>query len=229
MSGIREQAQTHQNNRPQKQKGEAPMQGNGRPWRRVAVALVVASLGLNLASCGPIGTTGGAENPETEMSNQFVNRSVRGNILVSKVLPVRLRLRRGWQAAPENVLHDSADLQAYNPDANMFLLVLGENRSSVAAGSLDEQATRYIQIMKTGMTQVLTPESRTDVSTVGTSPAVQYELRGEVLSKSVAYLHTTVELDENYYQIVVWTPDERQAANASEMQAIVQGFGPDQR
>ncbi len=229
MSGIREAAQPSQTNQPGQRDNERSRQGRQQPWRRVAVALVVASLGLSLASCGPVGTTDGAEGSATEMSNQFMSRSVRGNHLVSKMLPVRLRLRRGWQAAPANVLHDSADLQAYNPDADIFLLVLGEQRANVAAGSLDEQASRYVQIMKTGMTQVLANESRTDVSSVSTSPAVQYQLRGEVLGKSVAYLHTTVELDENYYQIVVWTPDDRQAANLGEMQAIVQGFGPDPR
>lgn len=232
MSGNREQVQNRQSNgQPEQgqQVNDAPRKGSQPPLRQMAVVLVVASLGLSLAGCGPVGTSSGLENSASDTSNQFVNRSVRGNLLVSKMLPIRLRLRNGWQPAPENILHDSADLQAYNPDADIFLIVLGERRASVVAGSLEEQASRYLQLMKTGMSQTLANESLTEVNSIGSAPAVQYELRGVVLEKPVAYLHTTVQLDENYYQVVVWTPDDLRTANIGEMKAIVQGFGPDQR
>ncbi|HIK44848.1 MAG TPA: hypothetical protein IGR64_08145 [Leptolyngbyaceae cyanobacterium M65_K2018_010] len=204
-------------------------------WPRALVnRLVPLGLGLWLATglvgCGRLGLSSSAdEAAAAAMGNQFVDRSVRGSSLVSKMLPVRLRLRRGWQAAPAKTLHPSADLQAYNPGQEIYLLVLGESNTSVAPGNLEDQASRYVQLLKGGFQQVISNEARTSVERVSNFPAVQYEVRGEVLGKSVAYLHTTVQMDDHYYQVVVWTPNDLHAANAEEMRAIVQEFGPEQQ
>jgi hypothetical protein len=183
-------------------------------------------LGLGLTGCDPF--TGSSQTPEAaSMANQRVDRSVRGTTVVSKMLPARLRLRRGWRAAPPNTLHSNADLQAYNPNQNIFLVVLGESNANVLQGGIEDQAIRYLQLMQSGFDRVISSEARTSVERINGFPAVQYEVRGEVLGKAVAYLHTTVQMDNHYYQIVVWTPDTLHAANAEEMRAIVQEFGPD--
>jgi hypothetical protein len=43
----------------------------------------------------------------------------------------------------------------------------------------------------------------------------------------VAYLHTTVAMNDRYYQVVAWTPNSRYSQNVDEMQAIIQEFQPD--
>jgi hypothetical protein len=76
---------------------------------------------------------------------------------------------------------------------------------------------------------VTRPEALTDITQVGNYPAVQYELQANVRGESVAYLHTTVDMLDHYYQVVTWTAADRYDDNREEMQAIVQKFGPDQR
>ncbi len=158
------------------------------------------------------------------MANQYVDRGFRGNLLVSRLKPISLRLNNGWQAAPAGTLNTSADLEAYNPDQTMFLVVLGEDRAAVAPGNLDDQASFYLQILKGGLTQVIANQERTGVDRVNGFPAVQYQLRGDVNQNPIAYLHTTVEMGDNYYQVVVWTPDDLRIANGDAMRAIVQEF-----
>jgi hypothetical protein len=158
------------------------------------------------------------------MANQYVDRGFRGTMLVSRLKPVSLRLQNGWRAAPAGTLHANADLEAYNPDQTMFLIVLGEDRTAVAPGNLEDQANFYLQILKGGFTQVMGDQSRTEVNEINGFPAVQYEVRGDVAQNPVAYLHTTVEMGDNYYQVVVWTPDDLRMANADAMRAIVQEF-----
>jgi hypothetical protein len=205
----------------------AEIKGLVQPRWMASVALGSSVLlGLGLTGCDPF--TGSSQTPEAaEMANQRVDRSMRGTLLVSKMLPARLRLRRGWRAAPPNTLHSNADLQAYNPDQDIFLVVLGETNANVVQGDIEDQAARYLQLMQSGFDRVISSEARTSVERINGFPAVQYELRGEVFGKAVAYLHTTVQMDNHYYQIVVWTPDTLHAANAEEMRAIVQEFGPD--
>jgi hypothetical protein len=189
-------------------------------WAPLAL-IAVATLGMT--GCRTLGLS--RSQPDSDaMTNQRIDQSFRGDMLVSRLKPVRLRLPSGWQAAPTGSLHPSADLEAHNPDETMFLVVLGEDRNAVAQGNLEEQANIYLQILKGGLNPIVANQARTSVERVNGFPAVQYEVRGDVSQRTVAYLHTTVEMGEEYYQVVVWTPDDLRVANSEAMRAIVQEF-----
>lgn len=191
--------------------------------------LFVILLTLSLAGCRTLGLPSLVKEPEaTATNNQFLERSVRGDRVVSKILPVRLRLRPGWQEAPINSLHDQADLQIYHPGQQIYLVVLGESKAMVPAGNLEQQASRYLALLESGLTAPVSPASRTGVSQIANFPAIQYELQGQVLGQAVNYLHTTLEVADHYYQVVVWTPKDKYVANGEEMGGIVQGFDSDQ-
>jgi hypothetical protein len=190
-------------------------------WMRPV--LWASLLALGLSGCNTLGLSR-SPSSNGNMANQYVDRGFRGDLLTSRIKPVSLRLANGWQPAPTGRLHPNADLEAYNPDETMFLVVLGEDRASVAPGNLEEQATFYLQILKGGFSQVLATQTRTGVERVNSFPAVQYEVRGEVNQNAVAYLHTTVELGDSFYQVVVWTPDNLRIPNGEAMRAIAQEF-----
>lgn len=185
-------------------------------------------LGLLLVGCQTLGLAGSNPNSSSDYGNQYVIRTVRGNRLISRNVPASLGLRRGWEAVPDQVLHPSSDLQAHHPGQAIFVVVLGESKASVPQGPLDQQAMQYLQLMQLSFDRVTSPESRTGVSQINNYPAVQYILQADVRGQSVAYLHTTVEMGEYYYQVVAWTATNRYPANTDEMRAIVQGFGPEQ-
>lgn len=204
--------------------GGAMASNNGvRGQRRIQSVLVAGMVAMGLAGCGTLGLSRSPESTGT-MANQYVEGGFRGEMLVSRMKPVRLRLQNGWQPAPTASLHPNADLETYNPDQTMFLIVLGEDRDAVAPGNLEAQADIYLQILKGGFGEVIANQARTSVDQVNGFPAVQYEVRGNVNQRPVAYLHTTVEMGDNYYQVVVWTPDDLRIANSEAMRAIVQEF-----
>ncbi|MFM7221417.1 MAG: hypothetical protein ACKO21_14645 [Nodosilinea sp.] len=191
--------------------------------------LVVMILTLSLTGCRTLGLPSLVKQPEaTSTSNQFLERSVQGDRVVSKILPVRLRLRPGWQEAPANSLHDRADLQVYHPGQQIYLVVLGESKATVPAGTLEQQASRYLALLESGLTAPVSTPARTGVSQIANFPAVQYELQGQVLGQEVSYLHTTLEVGDHYYQVVIWTAKNKAVANREEMGKIVQGFDSDQ-
>lgn len=190
-------------------------------WMRPV--LWASLLALGLGGCNTLGLSRSPAG-NGNMANQYVDRGFRGDLLTSRMKPVSLRLTNGWQPASTGQLHPSADLEAYNPDERMFLVVLGENRASVAPGNLEDQATFYLQILKGGFSEVLDTQTRTSVERVNSFPAVQYEVRGQVNQNAVAYLHTTVELGDSFYQVVVWTPDNLRISNSAAMRAIAQEF-----
>ncbi|TVQ10640.1 MAG: hypothetical protein EA368_07060 [Leptolyngbya sp. DLM2.Bin27] len=196
---------------------------NGWGRQRWAHLALIAVATLGVSGCRTLGLS--RSQPDSDsMTNQRVDQSWRGDMLVSRLKPVRLRLQNGWQAAPTGSLHPSADLEAYNPNDTMFLIVLGEDRDAVTQGNLEDQANIYLQILKGGLNPIVANQARTSVERVSSFPAVQYEVRGDVSQRTVAYLHTTVEMGDNYYQVVVWTPDDMRVANSEAMRAIVQEF-----
>lgn len=196
---------------------------NGGGQQRWPGLALVAMMALGMAGCGTLGLS--RSQPDSDsMTNQRVDQSFRGDTLVSRLKPIQLSLPNGWRAAPTGSLHGNADLEAYNPNETMYLVVLGEDRSAVAQGNLQDQANIYLQILKGGLNSIVANQSLTGVDRVGSFPAVQYEVRGDVSQRPVAYLHTTVEMGDNFYQVVVWTPDDLRVANNEAMRAIVQEF-----
>lgn len=194
---------------------------------RYRSGLIGLGLGLLLSGCQTLGIAGSDPNLQNDYGNQYVSRSVRGSRLISRTLPVGLRLRRGWQPVPTQTFHPSSDLQAYHPGQAIFLVVLGESKTGVTPGTLEQQSSQYLQMMKLGFDQVTSAQSRTGVSQVNRYPAVQYALQADLRGQSVAYLHTTIEIGDHYYQVVTWTATNRYLANADEMSAITQEFGPE--
>lgn len=195
-----------------------------RPLGWLRPALLAGIVALGLGGCATLGLSSRSPEGTGDMANQYVDRGFRSNQLVSRLKPVSLSLSNGWRAAPTGTLHGNADLEAYNPDQTMYLVVLGEDRAAVAPGGLEDQANFYLQILKGGFSQVLANQARTGVDRINGFPAVQYEVRGNVSQNPVAYLHTTVEMGDNYYQVVVWTPDDLRVANSEAMRAIVEEF-----
>ncbi len=209
-----------------------PLHGVDKLWslnlRPSCPKLLIVLLTVTMLGCGPTETTNQVvESVETE-SSQRVVRNLRGENIVSKMSPVRLRLPRNWSPVPSNNLHPTAELQAHNPSREIFVIVLGEDRTQeVTDGALNQQAQSYLQILKAGLNQVLSQENLTEVNKVNGFDAVQYNVRGEVFGTEVAYLHTTVAMNDRYYQVVAWTPNSRYSQNVDEMQAIIQEFQPD--
>jgi hypothetical protein len=189
---------------------------------------MVALLALLLAGCSsPETDSRVVESVETE-SRQRIDRTLRGESLVSKESAVRLRLPRNWRPVPDNNLHPTAEIQAYNPNREIYVIVVGEDQANVAfSGDLNQQARAYLQLLKGSLDQVLSQENPTEVTSVNGANAAQYDLSGAIYNTEVAYLHTTVAMNNRYYQVVAWTPNDRFPENIDEMKAIIQEFRQD--
>ncbi|MBU6229023.1 MAG: hypothetical protein KGQ93_04965 [Cyanobacteria bacterium REEB459] len=208
------------------------------PWARgpggsrqgLSLLLLTLILGTGLGGCRILGLSSLVKPKDvTSSASQFAEKSLwGGDRVVSRVLPVRIALRKGWQEAPAHSLHSRADLQIYHPGQNIYLVVLGESKTVVPSGKLEQQARRYLQLLEQGFTSSTSKESAPVTTQINKIPAVQYEVEGEVMGLPVTYLHTTLEIADYYYQVVVWTASDRYAANGAEMRSILQGFGSDQ-
>jgi hypothetical protein len=196
-----------------------------KSWALVLITLVLVT---SLGGCKVLGLSSLVKKKQaTPTASQFAENSLWGGQVVSGGLPVRILLRKGWQEAPPNSLHSKADLQIYHPGQGIYLVVLGESKTVVPPDKLEQQARRYVKILEKGFTGSTSKESQPATIQINQFPALQYQIEGEVMGKPVTYLHTTVEIADYYYQVVVWTASDRYTANEQEMRSIIQGFGSD--
>ncbi|MBE9070744.1 hypothetical protein IQ260_29320, partial [Leptolyngbya cf. ectocarpi LEGE 11479] len=64
----------------------------------------------------------------------------------------------------------------------------------------------------------------TNVTSLNCLNARQYEVRGQIENQPVVYLHTTIEGESSYYQVVAWTTAKDYEAAKGELQTVVGSF-----
>lgn len=189
---------------------------------QLRLGLAAGLLSLTLIGCSDPASTD-AETGATEVSPQVVRRTLRGRTLRDASQRVQVQLPRGWEPAPSGTLHDSADIYARNVDERLYLLVVSENDSNVQRFGIDDNAHEYRMLLANALDSP--PElTRTDVNEINGHSAVQYEISGRVDGVAVVYLHTTVVVEDTYYQIVTWTEESRFPIAEEEFQEVIGSF-----
>lgn len=189
---------------------------------QLRLGLAAGLLSLTLIGCSDPASTD-AETGATEVSPQVVRRTLRGRTLRDASQRVQVQLPRGWEPAPSGTLHDSADIYARNVDERLYLLVVSENDSNVQRFGIDDNAHEYRMLLANALDSP--PElTRTDVNEINGHSAVQYEISGRVDGVAVVYLHTTVAIEDTYYQIVTWTEESRFPIAEEEFQEVIGSF-----
>lgn len=150
--------------------------------------------------------------------------TTRGNTqeLINQLAGVKVTLPSSWSAAPE--LHNAAELEAADPQNQLYLVVVAEDAERLMRLGLRENAANYRALLASRLAQYES-ETPTGVEFINGNYASQYEIRGQLEDGTpVVYLHTTVLADGRYYQIVAWTSPEQYEAHRSELQSITETF-----
>jgi hypothetical protein len=144
-----------------------------------------------------------------------------GNVLVGSDGQSQITLLNGW--VEDRELHDSAEIQASKRGSEEYVIVLSENKADFENLTIEQHSeiTRGLLVESLTDPEITGP---TDVTTVGSNPAVQYEIQGTIEGINVAYLHTTVETPTKYHQILAWTLPSSFERNKPELQQVIQSF-----
>ncbi|HEY9761638.1 MAG TPA: hypothetical protein V6D07_03885 [Trichocoleus sp.] len=185
--------------------------------------IALALLLLSLTSCLSPPDTSTRELSDNAAAEPQIRSTWRGRVLENPEEGVQVRLPRDWQVSPSGTLNQNAELYAYNPRKQIYLVVVGENSSSLGYNSLQDNARAYRQLLSSRLGGT-TQQEPTQLTALGAYPAEQYLVRGSVEGTPVAYLHTTVAAKDKYYQVVTWTTEQLYNENRSEMQDVIASF-----
>jgi hypothetical protein len=137
----------------------------------------------------------------------------------SEVGYAQVRLPPRWR--PSGGLNEQATLQAIDPLLHRSVLVISESRGDFdPAMKLEEHAAITVEILAASL-QVVGfhgPQQRR----VAGLPAIQYELEGFHERTWLKYLHTTIEGQRAFHQLVAWAPHTKYSREVFEQ--LLEGF-----
>ena len=119
-------------------------------------------------------------------------------------------------------LNQKASLQAACKDKELYVMVISEPKSTVPNMTLEQ----HHQLTRDHMLQKMTNSSATQpVSTsIDNHPALQDELTGTDNRSNIVFLHTTIDEEDSFDQILAWTLKSRWPVQQQELRDATQSF-----
>lgn len=115
-------------------------------------------------------------------------------------------------------LNEEASLSMGNLFREEYLIVIAEVKADY-----DGSLTDYSNLTVSSMTDSIeNPTTKEPLSlSINGLPAIQQEFSGSIDRTKIAYLHTSIEGAEHYYQIIGWTIPSRKATAFKVIQDVI--------
>ena len=119
-------------------------------------------------------------------------------------------------------LNDSAELQMGNSFKEAYAVILSDNKMDLDDFSLDEHSDLTRSFISRGLRNY--EASDPDYFYVGEFEAVRYRLEGIIDGIHAVYWHVTIETDEYFHQILLWSLKSRFSKNEDDFESVIQSF-----
>jgi hypothetical protein len=160
---------------------------------KAAGFLIIFSLLISITSCSSMLHSYKTSQGATAASPMKDAKSKDGTAKIS--------VPAAWKE--ETSLNAQAGIQMADRISEQYVMVITESKERLKNMSLDQHSTLTRGAMLKKLSSGV--ESKKALSTVNGHPALQYTLSGTVSGIKVTYLHTTVETEKNFHQILCWT------------------------
>jgi hypothetical protein len=119
-------------------------------------------------------------------------------------------------------LNAGADLQMGNSYKEAYVIIISDNKMDLDDLSLEEHSDRTRPFIKEGLKNCR--ESGPEYMNNGSFPILRYRLTGSFKGVNVIYWHVTLETEEHYHQIVLWSLKSKFSQNEADFNAVIQSF-----
>lgn len=202
------------------------------PWLLGGAAmLIIGVVGLIivialLASSGSNSNSNNSNSRANSNSNSNSNKSnTNTTAQTTKVITStdghsQVNVPNSWKTTDE--LNAKATLQASDVPNHLYLIVLTDEKGNYRKMDLETHSNQTLSALTNAVTD-MSKVGPTNL-TINGNPALQYEVRGEINNVNIVYLHTTVETDEHFQQIIAWTVQSEYDKQKDTLQDIIQSF-----
>lgn len=143
-----------------------------------------------------------------------------GREIVSADGNARLVVPKDWSELRD--LNDAAELQGGNRSKEQYVMVLSENKVDFDNMTLQ----RHHQLTRDAlMRKMKNPTAGEPVEiTINGRPALQEEIGGTQERTNIVFLHTTVEEEHSFHQILAWTSKARWDEQKDKLHEVTRSF-----
>jgi hypothetical protein len=191
----------------------------GMGMATAGLVLGYVALALNLILIPAIGIPA-LVKARNQARARIEHGSSNGHEIVSSKGNVRLTVPKDWSELTE--LNAAAELQAGNKLKEQCVMVLSENKADFKGMTLK----KHHQLTRDAMLQKMTNATGTEPVevTIDGQPALQDELSGTQEGMNIVFLHTTVEGEDGFHQILAWTSKSHWEDQKEILRAITESF-----
>lgn len=132
----------------------------------------------------------------------------------------RLTVPKDWSELKD--LNNAAGLQVGNKSKEQFVIVLSENKADFE----DMTLQKHHQLTRDAMMRKMKNASASEPVevTINGQPALQDEISGTQEGNNIVFLHTTVEGDEKFHQVLAWTSKSRWDQQKEKLRDVTRTF-----
>jgi len=119
-------------------------------------------------------------------------------------------------------LNQVADLQMGNPFKEAYTIVISENKMDFDEITLAEHSDITRSMIRQGLKNY--HESGPEEFDIDGNPALRYRLTGSVDGLNIVYWHVTIETENHYHQMLLWSLKSKFAENEADFDSVIQSF-----
>lgn len=119
-------------------------------------------------------------------------------------------------------LNSVADLQMGNLFKEAYTIVISENKMDFEDMTMEEHSEITRSMIKQGIKNCV--ESEPEILDIGVNRALRYQLTGSVDGLNLIYWHVTIETEDHYHQMLLWSLKSKFSNNEDDFDSVIQSF-----
>ena len=123
---------------------------------------------------------------------------------------------------PRADLHASAEIKMCNPFREQYLIALIVTKFETGRMTIQQHSDATRASIRAAASNF--SETGPVALTINGYQAVQYEMRGRVNNIDVVYIHTTIETENHFSQLLAWSLGSKWSANEAVLREVVTSF-----
>lgn len=140
--------------------------------------------------------------------------------LLTKDKRIEITVPKSWTS--DLSLNDKADLGAKYPSKEEYIILLDESKEDFEDMNLQKHSDLTLGALRKNLDG--SEASEPEELTINGLPARQVVVKGTSDGVKVVFLHTTVETDKSFCQVLAWTLSSDWDDNKDDLQQVVKSF-----
>ena len=121
-----------------------------------------------------------------------------------------------------NDLNDVADLQMGNAFKEAYTIIISENKMDFDDITLEGHSDLTRATIMQGLKNF--HESNQEILDIGGNRALRYRLTGSMDGLNIVYWHVTLETENHYHQMLLWSLKSKFSKNQADFDSVIQSF-----